>query len=108
MLIANVYQIHPQPDEPDICCYTKINAWLDWMERSGRTLHPGDFVFPALDAKGRVKFKEPLSQTRVQALLDQFTNDSELVAGRHGRFTAHCFRRGGHNTASCLPRRSGL
>jgi hypothetical protein len=65
------------------------------MERSGRKLHPDDFVFPALDIKGRIKVREPLSQTRVQALLDQFASDSGLLDGRNGRYTTHCFRRGG-------------
>lgn len=46
------------------------------MEHCGRKLQPDDFVFPALDVKGRVKVKEPLSHTRVQALLDLFTRRS--------------------------------
>lgn len=93
--LANIYQIHPQPDYEAICCYTKLKAWLQWMERSGRRLHPEDYVFPALDAQGRIKFQEALSQTRVQGWLDRLTNQTGLLARRNGRFTTHCFRRGG-------------
>ncbi|KAF9120917.1 hypothetical protein BGW39_010989 [Mortierella sp. 14UC] len=92
---ANVYQIHPQPDYAPICCYTKLRAWLQWMERGGRKLHPEDYVFPALDAQGRIKFQEALSPTRVQGWLDLLTNQTGLLARRNGRFTTHCFRRGG-------------
>ncbi|KAF9971837.1 hypothetical protein BGZ75_001744, partial [Mortierella antarctica] len=92
---ANVYEIHPRPNEPHICCYTKLQAWLAWLERNGRALHPEDYVFPALDMKGRIKIKEQLSPTRVQTLLDQFSGDADLLNGRNGRFTTHCFRRGG-------------
>ncbi|KAG9061244.1 hypothetical protein KI688_007582 [Linnemannia hyalina] len=94
-LKANIYEIHPQPEDPDICCFTKLSTWIRWMERSGQKLQPDDFVFPALDVRGRVKVKEPLSHTRVQALLDLFTRTSGLLDGRNGRFTTHCFRRGG-------------
>ncbi|KAG9060719.1 hypothetical protein KI688_009789 [Linnemannia hyalina] len=92
---ANVYQIHPQPDYKAVCCYTKLKAWLQWMERSGRKLRSEDYVFPALDAQGRIKFQEALSQTRVQGWLDQLTNQTGLLAKRNGRFTTYCFRRGG-------------
>ncbi|KAK5820671.1 hypothetical protein F5H01DRAFT_404160 [Linnemannia elongata] len=92
---ANVYQIHPQPEDPSICCYNKLLEWLDWMEAQGRQLQPDDFVFPALDAKGRIKYQEALSQPRIQGWLDQLTNQSGLLARRNGRFTTHCFRRGG-------------
>lgn len=74
--IANIYEIHPQPEDPDICCFTKLSTWIRWMEHSGRKLQPDDFVFPALDVKGCVKVKEPLSHTRVQVLLDLFTRTS--------------------------------
>ena len=95
LYIANMYQIHPQPQDPSICCYTKLTEWFDWMEARGRSLRPEDYVFPALDSKGRIKYQEALSQTRIQGWLDQLTNQSGLLAQRNGRFTTHCFRRGG-------------
>ncbi|KAF9121540.1 hypothetical protein BG015_005793, partial [Linnemannia schmuckeri] len=77
---ANVYQIHPQPDYEAICCYTKLKAWLQWVK--------------GVDG-GFVKFQEALSQIRVQDWLDRLTNQTGILARRNGRFTMHCFRRGG-------------
>ncbi|KAK3833910.1 MAG: hypothetical protein JOS17DRAFT_62925 [Linnemannia elongata] len=65
------------------------------MEAQGRQLQPDDIVFPTLDAKGRIKYQEALSQPRIQDWLDQLTNQSGVLAKRIGRFTTHCFRRGG-------------
>ncbi|OAQ22781.1 hypothetical protein K457DRAFT_84257 [Linnemannia elongata AG-77] len=65
------------------------------MEAQGRQLQPDDFVFPTLDAKGLIKYQEALSQPRIQGWLDQLTNRSGLLVRRNGRFTTHCFRRGG-------------
>ncbi|KAF9170859.1 hypothetical protein BGX21_003143 [Mortierella sp. AD011] len=92
---ANVYEIHPLPDEPHACCYTKLLAWLGWLEKNNHPLRPDDFLFPSLASDGRVKLKEPFSSSRIQTLLDQFTTDAGLLESRHGRYTAHCFRRGG-------------
>ncbi|KAF9940242.1 hypothetical protein BGZ65_007656 [Modicella reniformis] len=92
---ANVYEIHPQLHEPHSCCYTKLRAWIGWMEENSRRLQPDDFIFPALDAKGRMKIKEAFSTTRIQALLDKYTGATGLLSGRNGRYTTHCFRRGG-------------
>ncbi|KAK3827176.1 MAG: hypothetical protein JOS17DRAFT_791951 [Linnemannia elongata] len=89
------FTIHPQTEDPSICCYSKLTEWLDWMEAQGHQLQPDDFVFPALDAKGRIKYHEALSQPRIQGWLDQLTNQPGLLARRNGRFTTHCFRRGG-------------
>ncbi|KAF9909824.1 hypothetical protein EC991_007995 [Linnemannia zychae] len=93
---VNVYQIHPLPGYEAICCYTKLKAWLQWMERkNGKKLSPEDYVFLALDIQGRINFQEALSQTRVQGWLDQLTSQIGPLARRNGRFTTHCFRRGG-------------
>ncbi|ORZ12510.1 hypothetical protein BCR41DRAFT_423150 [Lobosporangium transversale] len=92
---ANVYEIHPQPNEPHACSYTKLLTWIRWMEKDSRALHPEDFVFPSMDTKGRIKLKESFSHPKIQSLLDEFTEDADLLTGRNGRYTTHCFRRGG-------------
>ncbi|GJJ69490.1 hypothetical protein EMPS_01836 [Entomortierella parvispora] len=130
---AHVYEIHPTPSEPDSCCFTKLLAWLDWLEahthrRPGPRLGEGDgptskgpvkesskdaketeetevrgrgagaqedYVFPALDTKGRVRVRDPMTNHRVQEYLDIFTNNSMVLGTRRGKFTSHCFRRGG-------------
>ncbi|KAF9918210.1 hypothetical protein BX616_009928 [Lobosporangium transversale] len=92
---ANIYEIHPLPEEPHACCYTKLQTWIKWLEKNSRALHPEDFVFPSLDNKGRVKLKEAFSHPKIQSLLDEFTDAANLLAERNGRYTTHCFRRGG-------------
>ncbi|KAF9960865.1 hypothetical protein BGZ65_011609 [Modicella reniformis] len=92
---VNIYEIHPMPHEPHAYCYTKLNAWLKHLERIGRPLLPQDLVFPALDKKGRAKIMEGFAPTRIQSLLDHFTQATALIEGRNGRYTTHCFRRGG-------------
>ncbi|KAF9080089.1 hypothetical protein BGX27_005729, partial [Mortierella sp. AM989] len=45
--------------------------------------------------KGRVKLMDPFMHSRVQSFLDRFTKGAGLLDDRNGRYTAHCFRRGG-------------
>lgn len=53
-----------------------------------------DYVFPALDTKGRVRVRDPITYSRVQEYLEIFTNNSNVLCTRRGKFTKHCFRRG--------------
>ncbi|KAF8985364.1 hypothetical protein BGZ46_004704 [Entomortierella lignicola] len=94
---ANVYQIHPTPEDPHACCYTKLMAWLQWLEKTARPLRQDDYVFPGLATDGRVKLKEPFSHTRIQTLLDQFTTEAILLENKNknSRYTSHCFHCGG-------------
>ncbi|KAF9112757.1 hypothetical protein BGX27_002843 [Mortierella sp. AM989] len=74
---------------------SKVNDWLQWLEKNARTLRHDDFLFPGLATDGRVKLKDAFSHTRIQSLLDQFTSDAGLLENKNGRYTTHCFRRGG-------------
>ncbi|KAF9143940.1 hypothetical protein BGX20_007072, partial [Mortierella sp. AD010] len=95
-LKANIYEIHPQSDEPDCCCYTKLSAWLQWLEKHSRTLTDEDLVFPSIDKRGRPKIGEEISQSRVLTLLESFSKAAGLLDGKtNGKYTTHCFRRGG-------------
>ncbi|KAF9174742.1 hypothetical protein BGX20_009991 [Mortierella sp. AD010] len=51
--------------------------------------------FTLWTSKGRAKIKEPFSHSRIQNVLDIFTNEAGLLEHRNGRFSTHCFRRGG-------------
>jgi hypothetical protein len=64
------------------------------MERT-RVLKPEDLIFPGLDKQGRPKIGERFSATRIQNILVKFTEATGHLEGRNGRFTTHCFRRGG-------------
>ncbi|KAJ7869298.1 hypothetical protein B0H14DRAFT_2346111 [Mycena olivaceomarginata] len=66
------------------------------MERRlGRPLSGSDYVFPALASTGQVKFGEPTSRSAFETLLDDVVKRSSVLHGRNGKFTTHCFRRGG-------------
>ncbi|ORZ10268.1 hypothetical protein BCR41DRAFT_423825 [Lobosporangium transversale] len=75
--------------------FRKTNQANAEKEKNSRALHPEDFVFPSMDNKGRVKLKEAFSHPKIQSLLDEFTDAANLLTERSGRYTAHCFRRGG-------------
>jgi hypothetical protein len=92
-LIGTTYHIYPTPHEPHTCCYTKLLAWKALLELKTRSLQSNDLIFPNVDGKGVPKLLEELTQPRVQGFLDTFTSD--IVGTRRGRFTTHCFRRGG-------------
>ncbi|KAF8825648.1 hypothetical protein HHX47_DHR6000236 [Lentinula edodes] len=44
---------------------------------------------------GQLKFGESTSRTGVENLLENIVDASGLMQGRRGKFTTHCFRRGG-------------
>jgi hypothetical protein len=73
-----------------------ILAWKAHMEGiRGRPITDEDFVFPALASTGKIKFGEPTSRSAFETLLDSVVERSGVLAGRNGKFTTHCFRRGG-------------
>ncbi|KAF8950617.1 hypothetical protein BGZ46_004412 [Entomortierella lignicola] len=92
---ANVYEIYPRPDEPHACCFTKLTTWLQWLEENARPLGRDDFLFPSPAKDGRVKLGKAISYECIKTLLNQFATDAGLLDKKHGRYTTHCFRRGG-------------
>ncbi|KAF7364523.1 hypothetical protein MVEN_00321300 [Mycena venus] len=90
------YMVQIDPAHPEIDCYTHVEAWKAHMERLlGRRLAGTDYVFPALASTGQIKFGEPTSRSAFETLLDEVVDKSNVLQGRNGRFTTHCFRRGG-------------
>ncbi|KAF9434139.1 hypothetical protein BGZ76_008512, partial [Entomortierella beljakovae] len=102
---ANVYEVHPQPNEPHTCSFTKLNNWLQWLDNNGYPLQADDYVFPALNKRGTLpKVKVKTSHSRIGNLLDVMTakagiitasEENSSVLNQEGRYTPHCFRRGG-------------
>lgn len=72
---------------------------LAWLNHLGsllqRPLHTDDPVFPAISARGDLKFGEKISRPGIDALLAEVVDASQVLKGRIGKFTLHCFRRGG-------------
>lgn len=61
----------------------------------GRPLRGTDYVFPAIASTGKLKFGEPTSRSAFETLLEAVVEKSDVMQGRNGKFTTHCFRRGG-------------
>lgn len=60
-----------------------------------RELTKDDFLFPGIASTGRLKFGSPVTRADIDRMLDSFVAGAELLLTRKGKFTTHCFRRGG-------------
>lgn len=60
-----------------------------------RELRGTDLVFPAMSSTGQLKFGERTTRSSVDGLMKDLFEPSGVLAGRNGKFTLHCFRRGG-------------
>lgn len=73
-----------------------MSTWLRHLqELLGRPLIGTDFVFPAIASTGSLKFGESTSRSGFELLMDDIVEQSGVMRGRNGKFTTHCFRRGG-------------
>ncbi|KAJ7127320.1 hypothetical protein C8R43DRAFT_1134814 [Mycena crocata] len=90
------YMVQLDVAHPEIDCYTHVQAWRAHMESIlRRPLAGSDFVFPAIASTGQIKFGESTSRSAFETLLDDVVEKSGVMKGRNGKFTTHCFRRGG-------------
>jgi hypothetical protein len=111
------YKVQVGLAHPEIDCYTHVATWKAHMESLlGRPLSGTDYVFPALASTGQIKFGELTSRSAFETLLDDVVERSNVLHGRNGKFTTHCFRRDangaqkqsssgvvGHPTRMCVP-----
>ncbi|KAF8326289.1 hypothetical protein F5887DRAFT_1084601 [Amanita rubescens] len=75
---AQTYFIPQNTSEPEIDCYTHLLNWVSYQQGLiARPLGVDDLIFPAIASTGRLSLK------------------SGVMQGRNGKFTTHCFRRGG-------------
>jgi hypothetical protein len=98
-----MYMIPQDPDiEPHLDCYTHTLNWLSHLESlTGRPLQDNDFLFPAIASTGKLKIGEKVSRTGFETFMTAIIDCSGVSTGRNGKFTTHCFHRGGANTSSC-------
>ncbi|KAJ7128266.1 hypothetical protein C8R46DRAFT_1237037 [Mycena filopes] len=90
------YKVQVDLAHPEIDCYTHVSAWKSHMESLlERPLTGSDYVFPAIASTGKLKFGEPTSRSAFETLLEEVVEKSNVMQGRNGKFTTHCFRRGG-------------
>ena len=90
---ANHYRIFPQPDLTACNMFFWLLIWIRWVEyvHLQRPMADEDFVFPAIGANGKPQLGEPLTTDTVQKML----NEAIAGSGIEGKYTMHCFRRGG-------------
>ncbi|KAF9203533.1 hypothetical protein BGZ49_006312 [Haplosporangium sp. Z 27] len=71
--------------------------WLRYLEGCmKRPLSDDDLIFPSLDSDGFPNIGDKFSYARLQKLLDTITREAGLLENRkNGKYTTHCFRRGG-------------
>lgn len=95
--LGQYYQVPPELIELwHIDCHYHMGKWIDHLESLlQRKLEPNDYLFPAIASTDRLKFGEPISRSAFENLMEEFVEGSGMLKGRHGKFTTHCFRRGG-------------
>lgn len=96
------YALYPLPDEKSACAYTHLQRWLEvYKAMLNRQFMPSDFLFPhSNDTVTKLFFGEKMIPTTFMKTINSATSMSAIMpvnaAGEDlGRFTAHCFRRGG-------------
>jgi len=88
--------IPPDPEHPEIDCYSHMTRWLSHLQDLvPRSLEDDDYVFPAIASTGLLKFGEHTTRSGFETLMDSIIEPSGVMNGRNGKFTTHCFRRGG-------------
>ncbi|KAJ7727072.1 hypothetical protein B0H16DRAFT_1735336 [Mycena metata] len=90
------YKVQADLTHPEIDCYMHTNTWKSHMEGLlGRPILGSDYLFPAIASTGKLKFGECTSRSAFETLLETVVEKSNVMQGRNGKFTTHCFRRGG-------------
>ena len=78
--------------------YTELLDWKAYVETLyGRALKDGDFIFPAIAKTGYLKVGSgSVTKTFMDNLLAEMVVKCGLMEDRRqGKFTTHCWRRGG-------------
>jgi len=88
--------IPPDLEHPEIDCYSHMTRWLNHLQGlMPRPLQEDDYVFPAIASTSSLKFGEHTTRSGFETLMDSIIEPSGVMKGRNGKFTTHCFRRGG-------------
>ena len=65
------------------------------MEDIERPILPSDRLFPRLKMDGNISFGYQMTSEDVNKFLAKFADKAGMLVYRDGKFTSHCFRRGG-------------
>ncbi|KAL0578113.1 hypothetical protein V5O48_003892 [Marasmius crinis-equi] len=94
-LNGHLYRLYPQ-SLPWIDAYTHLLTWKTHLETYilKRPVQADDYLFPSVGMGGHsVQIGTPISADTIQKKINEFAEAAGLP--RAGRFTTHCFRRGG-------------
>lgn len=81
-----------ETDTPWIDLHTLLPIWLEvYAELLGRKLQPDDYLFPHISVCGRIEPDKSISHDSIAKWIDWYHDMADVV----GRFTSHCYRRGG-------------
>jgi hypothetical protein len=93
---ANAYDIPHQPSNLALDCFTHTSNWVSHLTREmQRPLQKEDFLFPTLASTGKLKVGTSVGRSEIEKMLEFYVRGAGLLDGRCGKFTTHCFRRGG-------------
>ena len=95
-LSGQVYQVYPLPDLPHLDVYPQLLEWMDFLEKYVLKckLQPDDYFFGYVGPNGVVHPERHASHNVVQDVITRYT-EAAGIHPSHGKFTTHCFRRGG-------------
>lgn len=86
----------PPDKDKNIDAFTHINAWISHLQSLlQRPLTNEDYIFPAIASTGKLKIGEPTSRSGFETFMEKIIDSSGVLKGWNGKFTTHCFRRGG-------------
>ena len=90
------YHLPLDDEQPELDAFTHVSVWRAHLQTLlGRPLQQDDYLFPAIASTGALKFGEAMNRSGIEVLLDTVVTHSGVMDGRNGKFTTHCFRRGG-------------
>ncbi|UZJ51929.1 hypothetical protein CBS101457_003819 [Exobasidium rhododendri] len=98
---ANVYQLYFLPGRPLVDAVSSYQRWhAYWKLVCGHEPRPTDHIFPAPDKKvGRLQTGTRMEAAQINLMLGQIENINSMLKNQQGKFTSHCFRRGGAQDA---------
>jgi hypothetical protein len=92
------YDVYKQ-DEPAIDAYSHLKRWIEFLETEHyhRKLRDDDLVFPPVYFKTGMVVEgseKEIAYDTISNLIDEISQASG-IADRPGKFSTHCYRRGG-------------
>lgn len=99
---GQTYALYEQKEEQCSCAYSHVNKWIElYKQMLGRHPLPSDPLFPRCNETGTsIDFGEKMVQNTFMKCINSAVSACGIIprnaAGEElGKFTAHCFRRGG-------------